>query len=66
MRYADGLEDAVAGASVIVIATPDPAFSAVPALLDRRETAADVTILDCWDILAQVPARARIVRLAQN
>jgi len=53
VRHAAGLEDAVAGANVIVIATPDPAYRALPLLLKGR----DVVIFDCWRLLAGAPGR---------
>ena len=63
-RYADTLEEAVTEAAVIVIATPDPAFRALPAILERR--GGEIAIFDCWGLLAPVPAWARIIRLGAN
>ena len=53
VRHAASLEEAVAGASVVVVATPDPAFRALPHLLAGR----DVVIFDCWRLLAGAPGR---------
>jgi UDPglucose 6-dehydrogenase len=61
VRYAATLEEAVSAAAVIVIATPDPSFRALPAILEKRGDA--VVIFDCWGLLAETPARARVIRL---
>ena len=61
VRHATSLEDAVAGASVIVIATPDAAVRALPALLER--SGGDVVVLDCWRLLAGTTLKARCISL---
>jgi UDPglucose 6-dehydrogenase len=55
VRHAASLEEAVAGASVIVIATPDSAFRVLPKLLERASR--DVVVFDCWRLLAGAPGR---------
>jgi UDPglucose 6-dehydrogenase len=51
VRFADSLRDAVASASVIVLATPWPEFAQIdPSLLDRVDGSRPV-IIDCWRIL---------------
>jgi predicted dinucleotide-binding enzyme len=59
VRYAEALEEAVAGAAVIVIATPDPSFHDLVAIIDRR--GGDAVIVDCWRLLSATPSRARII-----
>ena len=61
--YAASLGEAVAGADVLVITTPDSAFQALPQLTEGGK---DVVIFDCWGLLAQAPAWARIVRIGVN
>lgn len=57
--YTATLEEAVAEASVIVIATPDPAFRLLPALLQR--CAGAPVVFDCWRLLAGMPVPARVI-----
>lgn len=64
VRYADNLADAVAGAAVIVIATPDPAFRAVSGFLERRSDGA--VIVDCWRLLPGPPGRARVISVGMH
>jgi len=64
VRYAAGLEEAVADAAVIVIATPDPAFRGLPALLERR--GGHPIVFDCWRLLTGLPVPARIIGLGQG
>jgi UDPglucose 6-dehydrogenase len=61
VRYAGTLEEAVAGAAIIVIATPDPSFRALAQIIDRHGD--DAVIIDCWRLLSATPFRARIIRV---
>ena len=58
VRYAASLDDAVAGAAVIVIANPDPLFRGLAAIAGD-----DTVIVDCWRLLSGTPCRARIISL---
>jgi UDPglucose 6-dehydrogenase len=50
VRCAETLEEALAGAQVIVITTPDPAWRAVAALLAARTDRP--VVVDCWRLLS--------------
>jgi UDPglucose 6-dehydrogenase len=60
VRYADTLDDAVANADVIVIATPDPAFRR----LDTIAAAAPPVVVDCWRLLP--PDHPRLIYLGSG
>jgi len=64
VRHAASLEEAVADAAVIVIATPDPAFRTLPLLLERR--GGDRIVFDCWRLLDGLPVTARVIGLGQG
>jgi predicted dinucleotide-binding enzyme len=57
------MAEAVADAAVIVVATPDPAFRALPRILDARD---DVIVFDCWRLLDGLPVAARVIGLGQG
>jgi UDPglucose 6-dehydrogenase len=59
VHHAGDLESAVAGAAVVVVATPDPAFRALPDILAPRS---DIVIFDCWRLLP-ADGHRRIVSL---
>ena len=64
VRHAADLADAVAGAAVIVIATPDPSFRALAGIVEQQGSA--VVIVDCWRLLATVPSCARIISVGRH
>lgn len=64
VRYATSLEDAAVNAAIIVIATPDLAFRALPAILERH--GGDRIVFDCWRLLAGLPVPARVIGLGQG
>jgi UDPglucose 6-dehydrogenase len=48
----DSIDDCLAQASIVVIATPDPAYRALTASDFCRGDGSRVTVVDCWRILA--------------
>jgi UDPglucose 6-dehydrogenase len=51
VEFADSVPSCVAGAEVLVITTPDPAFSTLPRALSAA--AGRITVFDCWRLLAR-------------
>lgn len=64
VRYAESLEDAIAGAQTIIVTTPDPAFSGLAEVISGRD---DLTVIDCWRVLGGVAeAGARVVSIGHG
>jgi UDPglucose 6-dehydrogenase len=63
VSYAGDLDAAVDGAALVVIATPDPAFRALPAILAPRT---GIAVFDCWRLLPDAPQGPRIRKLGMD
>jgi UDPglucose 6-dehydrogenase len=59
VAYAASMKEAVAEAGLVLLATPDPAFAGLQALLADR----DVTVIDCWRGLEPGP---RVIQLGRG
>jgi UDPglucose 6-dehydrogenase len=64
VRYAADLGEAVRGAAVIVIATPDPAFRALGGIVEQQ--GGTVVIVDCWRLLPAAPSRAHVISVGRH
>jgi UDPglucose 6-dehydrogenase len=59
VAYAASMAEAVTGAGLVLIATPDAAFAGLDDLLAGR----DVTVIDCWRSLKEGP---RVIQLGRG
>jgi len=58
------LGEAVHGAAVIVIATPDPSFRAPGGIVEQQ--GGTVVIVDCWRLLPAAPSRAHVISVGRH
>jgi UDPglucose 6-dehydrogenase len=58
VRVRESVRDALAGAAVVVVCTPDPAYARI---VDRKQLPAGLVIIDCWGMIGSTTV-ARVVR----